>query len=253
MKFDLRLDEKTAIITGGAMGLGKGISSGLAALGARVVIADVNEPIGKESVNEIIANGGKADFYTLDVTNSEQFERMVEEIVEQYNRIDILVNNAGIAAKTNCIDMRVEDWQRIIDVNLSGSWIGSRAVAPVMMKQRSGKIINMCSMFGFVALPGLTAYAASKGGISQLTKALALELVEYNIQVNAIAPAYIATELTNNARSDPERLEDILKRTPIKRLGSIEEVVGPIIFLASNLSNFMIGHTMLVDGGWTSW
>ncbi len=253
MKFDLRLDGKIAIITGGAMGLGKGIASGLAALGARVVIADVNEEIGRESRNEIVANGGKADFHTVDVTNAEQFQKMVEEIAEQYNRIDILVNNAGIAAKTNCIDMRVEDWQRIIDINLTGSWIGSRAVAPVMMKQRSGKIINMCSMFGFVALPGLTAYAASKGGISQLTKALALELVEYNIQVNAIAPAYIATELTNNARSDPERLEDILRRTPIKRLGSIEEVVGPIIFLASDLSNFMIGHTMLVDGGWTSW
>lgn len=253
MGFDLRQDGKVAIVTGGAMGLGKGIALGLASLGAIVVIADVNEQIGQETANEIIRAGGQAHFFTVDVTNSSQFETMVEETTKKHSHIDILVNNAGIAAKTNCVDMQVEVWRRIIDINLTGAWIGSRAVAPVMMEQKSGKIINMCSMFGFVALPGLTAYASSKGGISQLTKALALELVDYNINVNAVAPAYIATELTNNARSDKERFEDILRRTPKKRLGAIEEVVGPVVFLASELSNFMVGHTILVDGGWTAW
>lgn len=253
MNFDLRQDGKVAIVTGGAMGLGKGIAAGLASQGARVVIADINEQIGQETVNEIVHAGGQASFYTLDVTNSKQFEETVGEISREFNRIDILVNNAGIAAKSNCVDMPVEDWRRIIDINLTGAWIGSKAVAPVMMEQKSGKIINMCSMFGFVALPGLTAYASSKGGISQLTKALALELVDYNINVNAVAPAYIATELTNNARNDKERFEDILRRTPKKRLGTIEEIVGPVVFLASPLSDFMVGHTMLVDGGWTAW
>lgn len=253
MNFDLRLDGKVAMVTGGAMGLGKGIASGFSSLGAKVVILDVNEQTGQETVKEIINKGGQACFYALDVTNSKQFEEVVEEIAQEFKRIDILVNNAGIAAKSNCIDMQVEDWRRIIDINLTGAWIGSKVVAPIMIEQKAGKIINMCSMFGFVALAGLTAYASSKGGISQLTKSLALELVEYNINVNAVAPAYIATELTNNARNDKERFEDILRRTPMRRLGTIEEIVGPVAFLASDLSNFMVGHTMLVDGGWTAW
>lgn len=253
MNFDLRLDGKVAIVTGGAMGLGKGIAAGLASLGAVVVIADINEQIGRQTAQEIMAEVGKAEFKKVDVTNADQFQEFVEQVVKQFNRIDILVNNAGIAAKRHCIDMQVTDWKRIIDINLTGSWLGCRAVAPVMIKQKSGKIINMCSMFGFTAMPGLSAYAASKGGVNQLTKAIALELIEHNINVNAVAPAYIATELTANMRNDQERYKDIMARTPIRRLGTIEEVVGPVVFLASELANFMVGHTMLVDGGWNAW
>ncbi len=253
MNFDLRLDGKVAIVTGGAMGLGKGIATGLASLGAMVAIADINEQIGQQTANKIMADGGKAEFFAVDVTSDEQFQAFVEHLVKRFNRIDILVNNAGIAAKSNCIDMHVADWKRIIDVNLTGSWIGCRAVAPVMIKQKSGKIINMGSMFSFTAMPGLSAYAASKGGVNQLTKALALELIEHNINVNAVAPAYIATELTATMRNDKERFKDIMARTPIRRLGTIEEIVGPVIFLASDLANFMVGHTMLVDGGWNAW
>lgn len=253
MNFDLRLDGKVAIVTGGAMGLGKGIAAGLASLGAVVVIADINEQIGRQTAQEIMAEVGKAEFKKVDVTNADQFQEFVEQVVKQFNRIDILVNNAGIAAKRHCIDMQVTDWKRIIDINLTGSWLGCRAVAPVMIKQNSGKIINMCSMFGFTAMPGLSAYAASKGGVNQLTKAIALELIEHNINVNAVAPAYIATELTANMRNDQERYKDIMARTPIRRLGTIEEVVGPVVFLASELANFMVGHTMLVDGGWNAW
>ena len=253
MKFDLRLDGKVAIVTGGAMGLGKGIAAGLASLGAGVVIADINEQIGQQTAQEIMADGGNVQFRAVDVTNAEQFQDFVEQVVKQFNRIDILVNNAGVAAKSHCIDMQVADWKRIIDINLTGSWLGCKAVAPVMIQQKSGKIINMCSMFGFTAMPGLSAYAASKGGVNQLTKALALELIEHNINVNAVAPAYIATELTANMRNDKERFNDIMARTPIKRLGTIEEIVGPVVFLASDLANFMVGHTMLVDGGWNAW
>ncbi|MDQ7093229.1 glucose 1-dehydrogenase [Desulfosporosinus sp. PR] len=253
MNFDLGLDGKVAIVTGGAMGLGKGIAAGLASLGARVAIGDVNEQIGQQTAQEINAKGGNVEFFDLDVTDDGQFQDFVEHVVKRFKRIDILVNNAGIAAKSNCIDMQVADWRRIIDVNLTGMWIGSRAVAPVMIKQKSGKIINMCSMFGFTAMPGLSAYAASKGGVNQLTKALALELIEHNINVNAVAPAYIATELTANMRNDPERYKDIMRRTPIGRLGTIGEVVGPVVFLVSDLANFMVGQTMLVDGGWNAW
>jgi NAD(P)-dependent dehydrogenase (short-subunit alcohol dehydrogenase family) len=247
------MDGKVAIVTGGAMGLGKGIAAGFASLGANVAVADVNEKAGQETVNEIVQAGGKAKLYPLDVTKSEQFEQMVKDITGEFKRIDVLVNNAGIAAKADCVDMKVEDYRRIIDINLTGVWIGCRAVAPVMMEQKYGKIINMCSLLGFVALAGLSAYASSKGGVLQLTKTLALELVDYNINVNAVAPAYIATELTNNARTDKERFEDILRRTPKKRLGNVEEVVGPVVFLASELSSFMVGETILVDGGWTAW
>jgi NAD(P)-dependent dehydrogenase (short-subunit alcohol dehydrogenase family) len=247
------MDGKVAIVTGGAMGLGKGIATGFASLGARVVIVDANEKAGQETADGIVQAGGKASFYSLDVTKSEQFEQMVKDTTRELKRIDVLVNNAGVATKVDCVDMEVEDYRRIIDINLTGVWIGGRAVAPVMMEQKYGKIINMCSMFGFVSLAGLSAYASSKGGVRQLTKTLALELVGYNINVNAVAPAYIATELTNNARTDKERFEDILRRTPKNRLGKLEEVVGPVVFLASELSSFMVGETILVDGGWTAW
>jgi NAD(P)-dependent dehydrogenase (short-subunit alcohol dehydrogenase family) len=247
------MDGKVAIVTGGAMGLGKGVAKGFASLGADVVIADINEKAGRETADAIAKEGGKASFYSLDVTDSGQFEQMVKDTTGKLKRIDVLVNNAGIATKADCIDMKVEDYRRIIDINLTGVWIGGRAVAPVMIEQKYGKIINMCSLFGFVALAGLSAYASSKGGVSQLTKTLALELVDHNINVNAVAPAYIETEMTNNARTDKARFEDILRRTPKNRLGTIEEVVGPVVFLASELSSFMVGETMLVDGGWTAW
>jgi gluconate 5-dehydrogenase len=251
MELSLRLDDKVAIVTGGAMGIGFGMVDGLASVGANVIIADVNKEAAEKAATQI--KGGKVDVYELDVTNSEQYNDVVKSVIYKYGRIDILVNNAGINRRNLCINMPEEDWKKIIDVNLTGAWIGSKAVAPYMMKQNSGKIINVCSIMGFVSLPELTAYSSSKGGIMQLTKALALELVDYNIQVNAVAPAYILTDLTIKLQQNKERYEDLIRRTPMKRFGTIEEIAGPVVFLASELSNFMTGVTVPVDGGWLSW
>ncbi|NPV27548.1 MAG: glucose 1-dehydrogenase [Firmicutes bacterium] len=253
MELSLRLDGKVAIVTGGANGIGNGMARGLASVGAVVVIADINAEEAEKAAKTIVADGGKAVSYELDVTNSQQFKSVVDSVVEQFGRIDILVNNAGINRRNLCINMPEEDWKKIIDINLTGAWIGSKVVAPIMMAQKSGKIINICSIMGFVSLPELTAYSASKGGIMQLTKALALELVDYNIQVNAVAPAYILTNLTEKLKANKEMYEDLIRRTPMKRFGTIEEVAGPVVFLASDLSNYMTGHTMAVDGGWLAW
>ncbi len=253
MELSLRLDKKIAIVTGSAMGIGKAMAQGLASVGATVVIADIAEDIAQKTAAEIISDGGKAAAYKLDVTDSEQYKNFVDSVVERFGRIDILVNNAGLNRRNLCINMPEEDWKTIIDVNLTGVWIGCKTVAPVMIAQGRGKIINTCSIMGYVSLPELTGYSASKGGILQLTKALALELADYNIQVNSVAPAYILTELTQKLKDNKEMYADLIGRTPMKRFGTVEEIAGPVVFLASELSNFMTGHTMPVDGGWLAW
>jgi len=253
VRLSINLDDKVAIVTGSAMGIGRGMAEGLASVGATVVIADIDEGKASETARNITEDGGKAKAFKLDVTNSQQFKEVVDSVMEEFGRIDILVNNAGINRRNLCINMPEEDWKAIIDINLTGVWIGSKTVAPIMMAQKRGKIINTCSIMGFVSLPELSAYSASKGGIVQLTKTLALELVDYNIQVNAVAPAYILTDLTQKLKDNRVMYEDLIRRTPMKRFGSIEEIAGPVVFLASDLSNFMTGHTMPVDGGWLAW
>lgn len=253
MELSIRLDGKVAIVTGGAMGIGFGMAEGLASVGATVIIADINKEAADQATARINAEGHKAAAYELDITESVQFNEVVKSVVNEYGKIDILVNNAGINRRNLCINMPEEDWKRIIDINLTGAWIGSKAVAPYMIGQKSGRIINVCSIMGFVSLPELTAYSSSKGGIMQLTKALALELVDYNIQVNAVAPAYILTELTAKLQQNKDMYDDLIRRTPMKRFGSTKEIAGPVVFLASELASFMTGTTVPVDGGWLAW
>ncbi len=253
MDLSLRLDEKVAIVTGGAMGIGFGMVEGLASVGANVIIADINKEAAEKAAAKISADGGKAAAYEVDITDSEQVDNFVKVIIEQYGKIDILVNNAGINRRNLCVNMPEEDWKKIIDINLTGAWIAAKAVIPSMMQQKSGRIINVCSIMGFVSLPELTAYSSSKGGIMQLTKALALELADYNIQVNAVAPAYILTELTSKLQQNKEMYEDLIRRTPMKRFGTTQEIAGPVVFLASELTSFMTGVTIPVDGGWLAW
>ncbi len=253
MELNLNLDGKVAIVTGGAMGIGFAMAEGLASVGATVIIADIDKGAADKAADQINGGGYKAATCELDITDSLRFNEVVKSVVAEYGNIDILVNNAGINRRNLCINMPEEDWKRIIDVNLTGAWIGSKAVAPYMMEQKSGRIINVCSIMGFVSLPELTAYSSSKGGIMQLTKALALELVDYNIQVNAVAPAYILTELTAKLQQNKEMYDDLISRTPMKRFGTTKEIAGPVVFLASELASFMTGVTIPVDGGWLAW
>ena len=253
MDINVRLDGKIAIVTGAAMGIGKGMAQGLASVGAQVIIADIAEEAAETAVKEIIAQGGKAEAYKLDTTDSKQFTGLVDYLMTKYGKIDILVNNAGINRRNLAVNMPEEDFKKIIDINLSGVWLGCKSVAPVMMAQKSGKIVNVCSVMGYASLPELSAYSASKGGVLQLTKNLALELVDYNINVNAIAPAYILTDLTAKLKANEEMYNDLIRRTPMKRFGTLEEIAGPVVFLCSDMSSYMTGHTMPVDGGWLAW
>jgi NAD(P)-dependent dehydrogenase (short-subunit alcohol dehydrogenase family) len=165
MNLSLSLEGKIAIVTGSAMGIGKAMAQGMASVGATVIIADIAEELAQKTADEIISEGGNAVAYKLDVTDSEQYKAFVDAVVERFGRIDVLVNNAGLNRRNLCVNMPEEDWNTIINVNLTGVWIGCKMVAPVMIAQGSGKIINTCSIMGYVSLPELTGYSASKGGV----------------------------------------------------------------------------------------
>ncbi len=254
MAFDIRLDKKIAIVTGAAMGIGKGIAQAIASIGAHVIIADVEQEIAHETSREIVNNGNASEAYKLDVTRVDQFENMIDYIMNKFGRIDILINNAAIHKRKLAVDLSVHEWNEIIHVNLTSAFIGCKSVIPIMVHQNSGKIVNISSILGIVSLPKHSAYAASKGGIGQLTKTLALEVAHYNVQVNAVAPGWILTEKTMKIKNNEHMYNDlILNRVPMKRFGTIDEVAGPVVFLCSTLSSFITGHTLPVDGGWLSW
>jgi NAD(P)-dependent dehydrogenase (short-subunit alcohol dehydrogenase family) len=178
---------------------------------------------------------------------------MVETVVQEFGRIDILVNNAGVNIRKPVLELTEEDWDTVLDTNLKGYFLVARAVGKHMISQGRGKVINMASILGAVALPNQLAYASSKGGVVQMTKVMALEWASHNIQVNAIAPTYFETPLVAPLRNDPERYRFIMERTPMGRWGQPEELEGTAVFLASRASDFITGQTIFVDGGWTVW
>jgi gluconate 5-dehydrogenase len=249
----MRLDDKVVIMTGGGRGIGKAMAQGMAEVGAIMIIADISEEMAAGTCKEITEAGGKAFPYQIDVTNEDQVIAMVDKIVSDHGKIDVLVNSAGVGSRMASTELPMTEWNRIINVNLTGSFLTARTVARQMVKQESGKIINVSSIMGAIALPMIAPYVASKGGIVQLTKALAVEFVGQGITVNAIAPSYVNTEMIATMKADTARFEDTMRRTPMGRLAETEELAGPIIFLASEASNFITGHVLYVDGGFTAW
>lgn len=248
-----KLTDKVAVVTGGTRGIGKAISLALAEAGANVVptsrtLADVQQVVG-----EIEKLGREALAITTDVSKSEQVERLISSTVEKFGRIDILINNAGISPYYKRSEtVTDEEWDQVIDVNLKGVFLCSRAAGRVMIQQKSGRIINVTSIGGKVALPNLVTYCASKGGIEQMTKVLAAEWARHNILVNCIAPAYTETEMTAGMRENPKILEQLTGGVLLKRLAKPEEVSGAAVFLASEAASFITGQTLMVDGGWTA-
>jgi 2-dehydro-3-deoxy-D-gluconate 5-dehydrogenase len=245
------LSGKVAIVTGGNSGIGLGIAKGLCLAGATVAIAARNEEKSLEAVQHLEASGGKAFAVRCDVTDEASIETMVQAVEQQTGQIDILVNNAGTTVRKRPEDLSLEEWREVIDTNLASAFLCSKACFP-FMKQSGGKILNNGSMLSLFGSPWASAYAASKGGIVQLTKSLATAWAEHNIQVNCFLPGWIDTPLTVGARQQVEGLyEKVLARTPAKRWGTIDDFQGIAIFLSSSASDFITGAVIPVDGGFS--
>lgn len=246
------LSGKVALVTGGTKGIGFGMAHALGSYHAKVIISGRGVDEGKKAEEELRSYGIDASFYVFDVTNQDEVTAAISQIIDDHHAIDILINNAGMNIRKPLIEVEEKDWDQVIDVNLKGIFLVGQTVAKHMIKQNSGKIINISSILGTVALPFQTAYAASKGGINQLTKVWAEELASHNITVNAIGPGYIITPMTSGWLKDPERYNNIVSGTMLKRIGEVSDLVGPVVFLSSDTSAYITGHILNVDGGWTA-
>ncbi len=243
------LTEEVAIVTGGAKGIGQGLAKGLANYGASVVILDLDEESGKKTIENIKAAGGKVAFKKTDVTKYDEANDAVQELLKKYGKIDILVNNVGTIIRKDVLETSEVEWDKILTLNLKSHFLCAKAVAPSMIERRKGKIIEVGSVSSFLAHPKHTAYAASKGGIRMLIKALAQDLSKYGINVNGIAPGYIKTPMTEGFLAVKENYDSVVSKIPLGRVGTIEDLVGAVIFLASRASDYITGHLLPVEGG----
>lgn len=245
-----KLKGKKALVTGGTHGLGKAMAEGLAKAGAELLITSTTPSKLKAALDDYRAQGFVANGYLFDVTDESEAEKHVSQMLSDHGQIDILVNNAGIIKRVMAIDMPVEDFRKVIDVDLVGPFIMSRLVAKAMIERREGKIINICSMMSELGRDNVSAYAAAKGGLKMLTKNLATEWARHNIQVNGIGPGYFATSQTEPIRVDGNPFNEfILNRTPSGRWGNPEDLAGTVVFLSSKASDFVNGQIIYVDGG----
>jgi len=242
-----RLDGKVAIITGGASGIGKKTAEIFSKEGAAIAIFDVNKEALNQTEKEISDNGGKCNGYIVDVTNFEDVTEKVKEVIKDLGEIDVLVNNAGITRDNFLTKMEIDDWNKVISINLTGTFNCAKATASYMMEQGKGNIVNVSSVVGVYGNIGQTNYAASKAGVIGLTKTWAKEFAKKGIRVNAVAPGFIKTPMTDKV---PEKvLEIMISKTPMGRMGESLEVANAILFLASEESSFTTGHILHVDGG----
>ena len=249
------LEGKTALVTGASYGMGYAMDTALAKAGAKSVFNDLNQELVDKGIAAYKADGIEAKGYVCNVTDEDQVNAMVAQIEQEVGVIDILVNNAGIIKRIPMHEMSAADFRQVLDIDLNGPFIVAKAVLPSMMKQRSGKIINICSMMSELGRETVSAYAAAKGGLKMLTRNIASEYGEYNIQCNGIGPGYIATPQTAPLRetqvdgSKHPFDQFIIAKTPAARWGTPEDLAGPAVFLASKASDFVNGHVLYVDGG----
>ncbi len=243
------LSGKVAIVTGATRGIGQSAAVGLAEAGAAVAVIG-NSRMPEETKQAVEALGCASLAFQGDICDGGFREQVVSEVLTCWGHIDILVNNAGTQIRTPAVDFAEADWDRVLDVNLTSVFRMCQRVGREMLKQGSGKVINIASLQSFTGGITIPAYAASKGGVAQITKALSNEWARLNVNVNAIAPGYILTDLTRPIYDDPVRSKEILERIPVQRWGDPEDMKGAVIFLAAPASDFVHGHILLVDGGW---
>ena len=244
---------KVAVVTGGNGGIGLGIALGLAGAGANIVIAARSVEKTAQALEDIRALGVEAHGITVDVTQEPAVQRMVADTINHLGRLDILVNNSGIAVRAQPQDLTSAQWDSVMNVNLRAAFLASKEAYPHMVKGGGGKIINVGSMYSIFGTDWGAPYAASKGGLVQLTKSLAVAWAKDNIQVNAVLPGWFVTDLTRGIQeADPERYENINRRIPTGRWGEPSELAGAAVFLASQASNYVTGAVLAVDGGYSS-
>jgi 2-deoxy-D-gluconate 3-dehydrogenase len=248
--FDLQ--KRVAFITGGNGGIGLGMAKGLASAGATVVIAGRNKTKAQSALAELRSCGAEADFVELDVLEEASCQQAIERAVERFGRLDILVNNAGTTVRGQPQDLTAQEWRLVMDTNLTSAFLCSQAAYPHMVRAGAGKIINIGSMMSVFASSYATPYAASKGGIVQMARAMAVAWAKDNIQVNTILPGWVDTDLTRKAREQVQGLhEKVLSRTPAQRWGKPDDFAGIAVFLAAPASDFITGATIAVDGGYS--
>jgi 3(or 17)beta-hydroxysteroid dehydrogenase len=253
-----RVEGKTAIVTGAARGLGKAIAQLLAKEGANVAVADILEDVGRATVEEIKQQGGRAIFLRHDVTSEDNWEKVVEKVLSEFGKLDIMVNNAGIVLISEIAETSLEDWRKVISVNLDGVFLGTKYAIRAMRKSGGGSIINMSSALGIIGAADDTAsYAASKGGVRLFSKTAAMECSkrghDYNIRVNSLHPGVIETDMVASLMAHDEALKNRLENTqPIGFLGKPIDVAYAVLYLASDEARLVTGIELIVDGGWTS-
>ena len=262
---EFRVDGKVAIVTGGGRGIGRAIALTLAEAGADITVVARTEEQVEETTEEIRKLGRKVLAIPADVSQEDQVKKVVEQTISQFGKIDILINNAGIIVRkpiallpgektsvyggTKSKAHTLEDWQKVMDVNLTSAFLFTQAVGPDMMKQRKGKVINTSSTAADEGLPGISAYSASKAGLSTFTRCLASEWGPFNINVNAVAPGIIVTEMTAHHFKDPKNTKVFLDRIPLGRLGKPRDVALLVLFLSAEASDYLTGQTFTIDGG----
>ncbi len=249
------LQGRVAIVTGAASGMGAAIAKGLAQGGAKVAVVDLNAVGGQAVVEQISNSGGTASFHLVNLSQTEVIKGLCQEVYEQHGRLDIVVNAAGITLPlkdTDTLEQRLTNFDKTIEVDLRAGYALSMAAAEYMAKSGGGSIINITSINSVVGFPGNPGYVAAKGGLRMMTKGLALDLIKDNIRVNAIAPGYVRTAMSQASYDDPQKHQERLRHMIIPRWGEPEDMVGATIFLASDASGYVTGQDIFVDGGWTA-
>lgn len=246
----MRLEGKVAIVTGGANGIGEATVRDMVNEGAKVIIADIDDEKGKALAEEFNKDGKKAAYCNTDVTKEAEVEAMVKLAKDEFGKLDILFSNAGIGNLVPTAELELENWQRVIDINLTGVFLSAKHAIPVMLETGGGSIINAASMLGHVGQAETAAYTASKGGVVNMTRALAVEYAKDGIRVNAVCPGYVNTSLLDQL--DEEMINHLISLHPINRLAEPEEIAKVTTFLASDDASFITGANLLVDGGYTA-